>query len=129
MVDCGDACRWIGGKQTLCRAKRDCVCNSCATFRAISPNLYQSCMAACNVDDATKRPTSRDNFLKTFDPYDLFTRYGIVVEGFDPNKTFEAVKNQEAQAKTDAQQSSLGKVLMFGGVGLLLVMVYFFLKK
>ncbi len=133
MVECGDKCLKFGelNKKAIarCKEKATCVCNNCSTYRAISPNLYQSCMESCNSEDIRKRPTSKEQFLKGFDPYDLFTRYGIIVEGFDPNKTMEAVKNAEAQKKTDEQQGFLGKIVLMGFAGLCGVLLYFFVKK
>ena len=133
MVECGDKCLKFGelNKKAIarCKEKATCVCDRCATFRAISPNLYQSCMESCNSEDVSKRPTSKDEFLKKFDPNDLFTIYGIKVDGFDITKTTEYIKNAEGQKKTDEQEGFLGKIILMCMVGLGGVLVYFFLKK
>lgn len=133
MVDCGDKCGILyslkKSEREACKVKATCVCEACATLRAISPNLYQACMSDCNSDDETQRPSNKGEFLKKLDPYDLFTRYGIIVEGFDPNKTIEAVKNAEAQKKTDEQTGFLGKIVLLGFVGLGCVLLYFFINK
>jgi hypothetical protein len=132
MIKCGDGC---GLKYSLnvdarrrCAAKAACVCNSCSTFQAISLGLYQGCMEACNGDES-KRPKSKEAYMKQFDPYDLFTRYGIIVEGFDPKKTIEYEKNTEAQKSTDAQQGTLTKIVTMGIIGLSGILLYFFFKK
>jgi hypothetical protein len=124
---CGDNCGFLGlFPSDKCKADAECSCKSCATFKSIDLNLYEGCVAACNAE--TNRPKTREDYLKRFKAQELFDRYKIQVDGFDPTDTPEGKALKEAQGRTDTQQGFLGKILLFGLVIVGAVVAYFFIS-
>ena len=128
VVRCDDRCKWPehsnAERRLLCRGKRDCSCGVCGSLQSIDLNLYEGCLAMCNVTDARKRPQNIDDFWKTLDPADVWRRYKVQVNGFDPNTTIEAELNKEKQERIDKQatnQNELTKNLLMG-VGIIVLL-------
>lgn len=111
MIRCDNNCRWIEGRQQLCRDKRSCVCSVCGPLQAIDLNLYESCGAMCNDDDAAKRPKSTNDFYGTLDAADIYRRYKVSLPGFDPKTLPEYLQNKEEQDRTDAQTEEGNKTM------------------
>lgn len=103
MIRCDNNCRWIEGRQTLCREKRSCACNVCGPLLSVDYNLVESCYATCNDDDATKRPKSTQDFYSKLDAADIYRRYKVSLPGFDPKTLPEYQQNVDEQARIDAQ--------------------------
>lgn len=126
VLRCGSSCFLKGGD---CKAKRDCSCNKCPELQPISPTLYEACNAACNNDDANLRPLSKNAFLDKIGAAELFSRYGYVVDGFDPKQTTEYKLQEEAQKRTASQEGFFQKIIIFGLVVLACVGAFVALKN
>lgn len=130
-VDCGDNCGAFGHWWSKgCKAKSDCVCTTCAGLNAIDPNLYASCLAACNTNDDKKRPKSQEQFLcSQVGGEELFSRYHLTRCGYNPDESIEAKKNKEAQTLINTQAESQQKIMLAFLVLIGVVILFFVLRK
>lgn len=123
---CGSSC-FLKGED--CKGKRDCSCNVCNTLISISPTLYDACSTACNTNDANQRPKTTKQFLEGIGASELFSRYGYVLEGFDPTQTTEYQLQKESQNQVNNQEGFL-KTIIFMALGVLfLIGVFIAFKK
>lgn len=126
VLRCGSSCFLKGGD---CKAKRDCSCQNCVELQASSAILYDTCNAACNNDDPNKRPLSKKAFLEKIGAVELYSRYGYVLDGFDPTKTTEYKLQKEAQTKVNSQEAFLQKIVLFSLVVLACIGAFVAFKK
>lgn len=110
---------------TRCKRAKKCACNVCGELKAINPNLYDSCVDACQ---QVPRPTAADQYLcEEVSPEILFNRYGIIKCGFDPYDTLEGqlfTQQKEEQEQSTAFQQRI--ILGLGAFLLLLVLLFIF---
>ena len=136
LIRCDDNCAWIKnmakGRQELCRAKRSCVCTVCGPLQAIDLNLYESCAATCNEDDAYKRPKSTTEYYAKLDAADIYRRYKVTLPGFDPMTLPEYQQNKDEQNRIDKQTeegNATTKKLIYVIAGLAALFLIFKLLK
>lgn len=130
-IDCNNNCSWIAGKQTICRAKRNCACQ-CNSLKVDFPTLHwhDACVDACNVDDDAKRPLNGMDWLcKNIEGEAVWSATGREYCGFDATKTKQAEQAKEVQKKLDAQTGTQNNIMIGAAILGGIIILGIFIKR
>lgn len=126
--DCGSSCKGIFKKKStkeFCRKVRDCACG-CGVLNSYSPALHDSCVQECNSSPETA--LTGEEFLAQFTPEDLWRRFQITVDGFDPRELVEHELLEDALERDDIKKENDNKLILYAGGALFFVVIIFLFR-
>lgn len=106
------------------RRKRACACRM-ETLRGVNLNLFEAGVGACQADSSL---TAEEFLCKNNDPAYLFSHYGIIDCGYDPNTSIEAQIYEDKQNQSGVSADQQRNILIGSAILLVGLLLYFILK-